>query len=433
MRVCKRIIHLFSVFALSVALLVAGCFNLHMPPRPDAAGGSGKGGKEDASGSVKDGASENEDNGSAKDGASNNGGSGGVSDAGGSGGGGLKNGESCEARTDCESGNCVDSVCCESKCDGVCQTCDGDIDGSNIIEKTELAIRGKCIPYNQGLDIANECPDIGLCKAECDGNGACRVNQGAGQAESCLEDGADCSATNENEQCAGGKCFDGLCGAPCTCSDKNECCNGCYPINEDGSCDDGLYCNGDDTCNEYGNCSHAGDPCANGDVCIQCEEAGKTCTRSTNIIWYDSTSKLSWVMTPSYSTEVVWRWQAAVDYCNGLTLCGYDGWRLPSISELRSLIRSCAETQTDGSCGVTDSCSSSSCYTSCNSCTVGQGPGAGGCYWPTQIEGTCGWFWSSSFYADVTDLVWYVDFGSGNVSGAGKDSAGFVRCVRGGP
>jgi hypothetical protein len=50
------------------------------------------------------------------------------------------------------------------------------------------------------------------------------------------------------------------------------------------SCDDGLFCNGKDTCDESGQCVHAGDPCAQGRdesdaSCSQaCDEAAQACT-----------------------------------------------------------------------------------------------------------------------------------------------------------
>lgn len=40
----------------------------------------------------------------------------------------------------------------------------------------------------------------------------------------------------------------------CTCTDVTDCCDGCYPIAEDESCDDGDLCATDKTCDE-GECS----------------------------------------------------------------------------------------------------------------------------------------------------------------------------------
>jgi len=46
---------------------------------------------------------------------------------------------------------------------------------------------------------------------------------------------------------------------------------------------------------------------------------------------------------------------AKYEYCVSL------GGKLPTISELRTLIRNCPATEPDGLCGVTDSCSTGSC------------------------------------------------------------------------
>ncbi|MFN2376303.1 MAG: hypothetical protein ABR538_07180, partial [Candidatus Binatia bacterium] len=76
------------------------------------------------------------------------------------------------------------------------------------------------------------------------------------------------------------------------CDDGNECtddlCNpfgsglgdffGCTNTNNSAPCDDGLFCNGIDTC-AGGSCAgHAGDPCAQGGVCgDQCNEDTDDC------------------------------------------------------------------------------------------------------------------------------------------------------------
>ena len=146
--------------------------------------------------------------------------------------------------------------------------------------------------------------------------------------------------------------------------------------------------------------------------------------------WLDPVSGLTWQDPPYSGTKT---WNDAKSYCSSLSLAG-GGWRLPTIGELRSLIRGCAATQTGGSCGVTDSCRSySSCQdSSCYGCTHNKGP-AGGCYWPGELSGTCSWYCSSSPVADSGDCVFFVTFDRGLVSFVDvypDYGDNHVRCVR---
>ena len=149
------------------------------------------------------------------------------------------------------------------------------------------------------------------------------------------------------------------------------------------------------------------------------EDAGGT--------WTDPGSGLTWQNPPAESQMP---WQEAMDYCEDLTLDG-GGWRLPTISELRSLIRGCAATQTGGSCGVDDGCLSySSCWSNqCSDCSYDEGPDDG-CYWPVEAEGPCSLYWSSSSREDYVSLAWRVSFSSGGVPYYSKDGSYDVRCVR---
>ncbi len=126
------------------------------------------------------------------------------------------------------------------------------------------------------------------------------------------------------------------------------------------------------------------------------------------------------------------RWIDAKSYCQKLNCGGYNDWRLPSISELRTLIRGCPKTETDGSCGVTDSCMkvNSSCWDSlCKGCSGFGGPGSIGLYWPAELDGECCFYWSSSEITKYDD-AWGVHFSLAAVYSYNAFLEGNVRCVR---
>ncbi|MCK5805603.1 MAG: DUF1566 domain-containing protein, partial [Lentisphaeria bacterium] len=154
-----------------------------------------------------------------------------------------------------------------------------------------------------------------------------------------------------------------------------------------------------------------------------------TCTEATENCIFGKCVILEWQDSPE---DIPMDWQQAIDYCVSLSLDGHSDWHLPSISELRSLIRGCSAIETGGSCGVTDDCLSYyACRDSfCEGCFVGQGPA--GCYWPTGMEGSCFTYWSSSPCEDGDDGdgAWSVDFNSGHVYSFVKTGGYYVRCVR---
>lgn len=147
----------------------------------------------------------------------------------------------------------------------------------------------------------------------------------------------------------------------------------------------------------------------------------------TGDTWTDSSTGLMW----QNGTGCCYDWDEATNYCQSLVRGGHSDWRLPSISELRSLLRGSDDTQTGGSCGVTDDCRSPSCWSaSCSGCSGGDGPG-NGCYWPSELNGQCSWYWSSSPVLAHNGNVWFVNFKYGNVgSSYGNYYNNIVRCVR---
>ncbi len=127
-------------------------------------------------------------------------------------------------------------------------------------------------------------------------------------------------------------------------------------------------------------------------------------------------------------------WSEAKSYCETLDLGGYSDWVLPSISELRSIIRGCSGTVIGGACPATDSCLSyfGGCWDdeTCGACTWNAGP-AEGCYWADELQGTCSVYWSSSLVQNVdSDLAWFVDFSTGKLDATNGLQEINVRCAR---
>ena len=133
-------------------------------------------------------------------------------------------------------------------------------------------------------------------------------------------------------------------------------------------------------------------------------------------------------------TDLIWSgkstetmpWADAVNYCISYSEGGLSGWHLPTISELRTLIKNCSGTQMPGgSCGVTDSCLSSSCWTetACYSCSYDSTGGH-------SKFGETGYFWSYSTGVDSPNYAWYVNFYYGYVSSGSLNGYSDVRCVR---
>ena len=111
-------------------------------------------------------------------------------------------------------------------------------------------------------------------------------------------------------------------------------------------------------------------------------------------------------------------WEDAVAYCNNLTDCGYTDWHMPTISELRTLIRNCSATETGSS-----SCNpeSSYLYCHCSGCSEDNS----GKY---SKLGDAYWYWSSTMPEEY--IVCGVYFSTGEIGIQQIFTGGNVRCVR---
>ena len=146
--------------------------------------------------------------------------------------------------------------------------------------------------------------------------------------------------------------------------------------------------------------------------------------------WTDSSSGLTWEVVPSGTSTSL---EGVKTNCENLSLDGHEDWRLPTISELRSLIRGCPYTEIGGDCEVSDNCLSHvDCLDGCDYCENLAGPGSGGAYWPPELRGIVNLYWSSSLVEDTDAGAWSVDFKTGGLIFADNiynDCYG-ARCVR---
>ena len=122
------------------------------------------------------------------------------------------------------------------------------------------------------------------------------------------------------------------------------------------------------------------------------------------------------------------RQELAVSHCKDINDGGFTDWRLPTIDELRTLIKNSPETTFGGSCKVTDpGCRAEQCSTS-SKCSPVSANDETGLYSKLGDHDT---FWSSSVQSDNADNGWTVGFNMAAVSSQYNRIKLGVRCVRG--
>lgn len=329
----------------------------------------------------------------------------------------------CAADTDCNQGERCNLTLVPPECQTL--YCAKEDEACDPSQGDALCVSGLvCTESEPPACCAPDC-DSKQCGSDGCG-GTCGVCPGA--QEECRDGSCECVA-----DCTARECGDDGCGASCgVCSGALEACvDGvcvCQPTCTDREC-------GDDGCG--GNCGECDDglPCTR-DACDQF-----ACTHVViEHVWCDPGSGLMWQAEapsvpmgctagdpPGSSCTFV----EADSYCKTLFLAAFDDWRVPTIAELRGLIRGCPATVTDGVCPVTESCASWSCWTDvCMGCDKLAGPGSEGCYWPADVMGSCKGYWASTPISST--LSWGVGFDGANIGNIENKNGAHVRCVRGG-
>jgi len=200
-----------------------------------------------------------------------------------------------EAGTALPSGDQTAGPCKERQCDGSggIQTVNraaGTTCNDNLYcNGSDSCLSGNCSQHGGDPCFANIGDGDNDCSEACnESNDSCTANDPGGSAcnDGAFCNGADtCNSSGSCNQHAGNPCTqvndgDGDCSE--ACNEGNDSCTANDP--NGGSCNDGLYCNGNDTC-QNGSCSqHSGDPCAgfigdgDSDCTEACNETNNNCT-----------------------------------------------------------------------------------------------------------------------------------------------------------
>lgn len=186
----------------------------------------------------------------------------------------LAAGAFCTDSAACSTGHCVDGVCCESACDGVCQECSesGRCDVMPVDDAACMAVTcpwsTECATYPESL-IADRCAALGVCKTSADcaatqtSTGALCQNPELTETEArCDESGACVDPRREDgracalgAECRSGFCVDGVCcqeacdGECEVCAGPDGACGGVQPGDPDSACGEtGRSCFGRGAC-----------------------------------------------------------------------------------------------------------------------------------------------------------------------------------------
>lgn len=157
-----------------------------------------------------------------------------------------KGGE-CSSDGGCTTGHCADGFCCDSACDGRCETCSA-IEGAVATGTCTLLPSGSVgVPACEGGRVCSG--DSGSCPTTCTTNDEC--------ADTHFCDGGEClprrelgGACNDTRDCISGYCVDGVCcNGPC--SSPCEFCSVAKGSAVDGVCSVGAGREGEPSCSPY--------------------------------------------------------------------------------------------------------------------------------------------------------------------------------------
>lgn len=185
------------------------------------------------------------------------------------------NGDACSSGQECESGACVDGVCCSSACSGECEKCSAAGICTTILNAEDPGV----------CDDSHAVGGCNVAPCTCDSSGTCKSGGGVACTSS-----ANCT---DGAPCVDGVCCNTICNGPCEAcvSSKTGAATGiCSPIPDggdpDNECTGGATCNGSRACYSVPN----GEPCGWDRQCISgiCAHSPNQTTRVNRVVQLSS-------------------------------------------------------------------------------------------------------------------------------------------------
>ena len=207
------------------------------------------------------------------------------------------------------------------------------------------------------------------------------------------------------------------------------------PLEDCGVCLGDTFCLPDGTCSDICEDRECGPSVFDLDhSCGKCSDPNPFCDFDGDCgiapftTWTDQDTGLIWQAQNDSEVDSL-TWEQAMIYCS--EDIGH-GWRVPTLEEVRTLVRNCPSTIMEGSCNVGEGrgCLSEACMdASCIGCEEWNDIRED-CYLPTQLKDFCGVVWTATGAADNDTYAWCYRSSSGGFEPLEKSHLLYPLCVR---